>query len=126
MRWTEHNTASTSTAYGLAVWIVLCAAAPVTAGTLPSLPDPTRPAKTAPRTTDNASPGLELQSTLVSGGRRTAVINGRLRTVGSRIDGARVIDIQPGRVLVRLNGRDVTLHLIPSRERVRGAGAGSR
>lgn len=126
MRKTKHNGATVFPAYGLAVGIALGTAAPLTAGTLaplPALPDPTRPVKTAPRTTDDEPSRLELQSTLVSGARRTAVINGHLRTVGSRINGAKIVDIQPGRVLVRRDGRDVTLHLIPSPDRVRDTGA---
>lgn len=125
MGWIRNNHARLVSSYGIAAAIGYGIAAPSAAGALdqlPSLPDPTRPAATATQTTRDEPVKLELQSTLVSNGRRTAIINGRLHTVGSRIEDAKVIDITPGRVLVRLNGRDVTLRLIPPGERVRRAG----
>lgn len=80
------------------------------------LKDPTRPPtlKQVKKPPKAARKPLRwvLGSTLVSGQRRTAVINGRVLSVGERIAGARVLEIQPSRVRLRRNGRDITLVLL--------------
>ena len=73
------------------------------------LPDPTRPDGSHGGRHHGAA--LVLQSTLVSGGRKSAVINGRLATIGSYIHGARVLEIRPDQVIVQRDARRITLHL---------------
>ena len=67
-----------------------------------------------------------LSSTLVSTGRRSAVINDKVVVQGDRVNGARVISIQPSSVRLRVNGRDVTLVMlkknVKSLSRVASAG----
>jgi len=53
-----------------------------------------------------------LSSTLVSSGRRSAVINNRVVGRGDRINGAVVVDIQPASVRLRSRGREITLVML--------------
>jgi MSHA biogenesis protein MshK len=95
------------------------------------LPDPMRPPDftSAPddggdATTPRAP--LSLQSTLISGDRRSAVINGRSVHVGSTIEGAQVVAIGRTQVRLRDNAGVFTLRL-PSagiRRRVNGGDSG--
>ena len=76
---------------------------------LNTLPDPTRPAG---RTTNPHQPEasrLVLQSILHSGQRRTAIINGQIKTIGSWINGNQIRDIRQDSVVVAHNGR---LHIL--------------
>ncbi len=87
--------------------------------TLDDLPDPTQPAYTSSSAPTRIAPRvrpatLNLQSTLVSAGRRVAVINGVTLAVGARIRDARVVSISPSTVVVSRNGRIETLRLVPS------------
>lgn len=66
--------------------------------------DPMRPPG-APAAGTSRAPSWTLSSTLVGDGRRLAVVNGRLVGVGDRVDGARVIDIDPRRVRLAVDGR---------------------
>lgn len=92
--------------------ICLFAVMPVQA----EMEDPTRPptAKskvyTAPKKVKR--PGWVLTSTLVSAGRRTAVINDRVVARGDRINGARVTSIQPSAVRLKKNGREIILTML--------------
>ena len=78
------------------------------------LPDPTRP--TSPWGTAigtvNKTVKLTLESTIVSGERRLAIINGKTLGVGALIEGARIKDIAPYQVQLERNGRIVTLKLV--------------
>lgn len=64
--------------------------------------DPMRPPAVQGRApAEDQARTLVLHSTLVSGPQRSAVINGRVVTVGERIGGARVLEILPGEVRLR-------------------------
>lgn len=74
--------------------------------TAEELPDPMRPpdsraTDTPENNQETSRPSLELQSTLIAGGRRSAVINGQSVQVGSTIEGARVVAIEGGKVELR-------------------------
>lgn len=80
------------------------------------LPDPTRPVfSSKPRVKSGSppKPELVLQVTLVSPGRRIAIINGRSYVLGSSIRGAVITEIRPYEVTLRRNGREVRLRLVP-------------
>lgn len=81
-----------------------------------ALEDPTRPPTAT--TTISASPEKiqrphwMLTSTLVSAQRRTAVINDTVVSRGDRINGAKVMSIQPFMVRLRAGKRDITLMML--------------
>jgi len=82
------------------------------------LADPMRPpdSQDAPNSAEAPvapRPALTLQSTLVSGDRRSAVINGRSVGVGERVNGARVVAISASGVRLR-DGRGVFTLRLPS------------
>ncbi len=87
-----------------------CATAWAEADIMAGLADPTKPDVRGGASWQHGAP-LVLQSTLVSGERKSAVINGRLTTIGSRIQGARVLEISPDAVIVKRGARHITLHL---------------
>lgn len=87
--------------------------------------EPVRPREPAPRLRDEPRE-YEVQSILVRRDRRLAVVNGQRVRVGDVVDGARVMQIGPGRVLlavdgevheVRLNPRDIK---VPAAESMDG------
>ncbi len=81
-----------------------------------ALKDPTRP----PTATTTVSvppkkaqrPRWMLTSTLISAQRRTAVINDTVVSRGDRINGAKIMSIQPSAVQLHVNGRDITLMML--------------
>lgn len=80
------------------------------------LPDPTRPvffSKPRAESRSPSKPKLVLQVTLVSPGRRIAIINGRSYVLGSSIRGAVVTEITAYEVALRRNGREIRLRLVP-------------
>ncbi|MCE2944908.1 MAG: hypothetical protein ACK5S2_05735 [Lysobacteraceae bacterium] len=82
--------------------LLLVVAGPAVAS---GVPDPTRPA--VPAASVDAAPGtpapsLVLQSTMVSGDQRSAIINGAFVRPGDTLGEARVVAIGPG--WVRLEG----------------------
>lgn len=83
---------------------------------LANLPDPTRPSRPAgahgPGAAGGKLPQLRLESTVVSGHRRLAVINGKIFAVGDAIDGARIKLITPYLVMLEHHGRLVILKLV--------------
>jgi MSHA biogenesis protein MshK len=85
---------------------------------LADLPDPTRPStlegtgRGAAAAPANQTARLTLESTIVSGDRRLAIINGKTLAVGAFINGARIKDIAPYRVELEQGGRLVTLKLV--------------
>lgn len=87
---------------GLLGWLLLAAASASAA----SFADPT-----SPYAGGAATPTSGLQSVLISGQRRLAVIDGRRVMVGDRVGQAVVTDIQPYRVVLRRGGQTVTLKL---------------
>lgn len=99
-------------AAGMVLGLWLASPVYARADELDRLPDPTRPMldRGAARL---ARDGLQLESTLVSARRATAVINGRSVQVGDRVDGATVARIQPHEVILRAGTRDIHLRLMP-------------
>lgn len=82
-----------------------------------ALSDPMRPppfAAPAGATGEQTSGGgLVLQSTLLSKGRRIAMIDGKPMKVGDRIGSARIISIDPGAVTLREANKTRVLQLYP-------------
>lgn len=93
----------------LLIALVSCAGA-VAAGTLH---DPLRPPAvfSNPVAATRSAPSWQLASTLVAGDQRSAVINGRVLGLGDRVDGAEVVDIQPGAVRLRRSDREFLVEL---------------
>lgn len=81
----------------------------------PELDDPMRPPTAIPQVPVTAKKDVQfyLSSTLIAEGRRIAVINGKKVSVGDRINGARVEEIMPARVKLRLAGKIRDIHLLP-------------
>jgi hypothetical protein len=84
-------------------------------GSAQALDDPMRPPGGAAVGSGKAAAGATfvLSSTLIARERRSAVINGRNLGIGDRINGARVVEIQPSQVRLQLQGRQITLSLLP-------------
>ncbi|MCC2656164.1 MAG: hypothetical protein K0Q76_1272 [Panacagrimonas sp.] len=57
------------------------------------------------------TPRWTLTSTLISGDRRVAVINGRSVALGARIDGARLVAVDAGGASIEHEGRRIRLQL---------------
>jgi len=75
------------------------------------LPDPTRPLGSSTEPTGDFRQGIKLQSILLSNERKSTVINGYIRYVGSRVNGGRIVDIRHDAVIINYHGRLYTLHL---------------
>ncbi|MBF0286159.1 MAG: retroviral-like aspartic protease family protein, partial [Magnetococcales bacterium] len=80
----------------------------------PTLSDPTQPQDEAsiPNTQSEAEPWL-LQSTVTSPGRTFAVINGVKVKEGEEIDGAKLVRILPGRVMLLHDHQEKELRMKP-------------
>ena len=77
------------------------------------LPDPTRYKKTPKKIIKKIQPKpLALQSTLISEQGSYAIMNGKQVGIGDRIDGARVLAINPFDVIVERRGRQETIQII--------------
>lgn len=79
-----------------------------------ALADPTRP----PRQLEQGAAGMAiagpvLQSILISPGRRLAVISGQTVRLGEQFDGARLIKVTEGEVVLRKGSELQTLKLFP-------------
>lgn len=83
---------------------------------LQALEDPTRPPGASLLTAGGEADatGMQLTSTLVSAGRRLAIINGQTVRQGQQLGNARVIKIEPTAVIVVQNGERKRLALLPS------------
>ena len=93
----------------------IAAAGPALAGAdLATLPDPTRPAA-AGASEDVRPRGLTAIRITAHG--RSAVIDGKVVSVGDAIHGGVVQDIRPDEVLVRTGDRVSTLRLVPDLKR---------
>ena len=78
------------------------------------LADPTRPSYVGVSAEAKAQHiGPVLQSTFVSASRRRAVISGKTYTVGDKLGGALIADIQPFEVVLKQAGRETRLRLLP-------------
>lgn len=91
---------------------MLTAAAAGASGT--DMRDPLRPPGYIESTGTTAAPAFDagawkLAYTLVSQGRRVAIINGDNVSAGDVVAGARVIAIEPGRAVLDYNGRRFTI-----------------
>lgn len=87
-----------------------------TTGFASSMSDPTRPmnfVQAAPSGAPAKPTGPILQSTLVSPGRKSAIISGRQVKVGDTVDGAVVTDISAFEVRLRRGERETSLRLFP-------------
>ena len=85
------------------------------------LVDPTRPPQAAEggaaSGADAAAPSTQLQSVLISSGRRVAVINGKPVAVGERYGEARVARITETEVVLRTGDQIEVLKLFPGVEK---------
>jgi MSHA biogenesis protein MshK len=91
-----------------------------------ALSDPMRPpafANPASAGESSSGAGLVLQSTLLSKGRRIAMIDGKPMKVGDRIGSARIISIDPGAVTLREANKTRVLQLYPGVEVTRPGAA---
>ena len=80
-----------------------------------ALEDPTRPSGALFITEAGIeNNGLQLTSTLVSEGRRIAIINGKTVRQGDTVGSATVLKIQPTEVIVLQGGERKSLALLPS------------
>lgn len=98
-------------------------------GSAQPLADPTRPPMliAAPESQSSASaPGQRLQSTLLSSGRRLAVIDGNAVPVGGKVGDAVVVSITDSTVVLRHGEGTETLTLHPSVRKTTKAVAGGR
>ena len=75
------------------------------------VPDPMHPMRGGWSDDSDMQTGLTLQSILVAGNRRSAVINGRVLTIGSSIDNSRIIGIMHDAVIISQNGQRKVLRL---------------
>lgn len=95
---------------------VLCAllAGPALAqGPSAALVDPTRPDGGA----SYVPAGPVLQSTMVSPGRKLAIISGRVVVIGENVGRAIVTDIRPYEVTLTQGGRETHLRVVPRLDR---------
>ena len=81
--------------------------------------DPTKPSGVSIAPSTQSGGGLILQSTLVSGSQKTAVINGRRYHEGDRVGKAVVREIRSFGVKLEKNGKTVHLPLV--RARIKGS-----
>jgi MSHA biogenesis protein MshK len=83
-----------------------------------SLADPTRPPGAgAMLQQDEAPAGRQLQSVLMSGGRKLAIIDGTLVPLGGMFGEARVVKISETEVVLKTGDETETLKLYPSAEK---------
>ncbi len=78
------------------------------------LPDPTHYKKNTPKKVVKKiiRKPLTLQSTLISEDSSYAIINGKQIAIGGRIEGAKLLSINPFDVVVEQNGKTITLELL--------------
>jgi len=99
----------------LLIPFLLLTAGPLHAAT--ALHDPTRPPSHGGAWVEEAKPkepDWVLTSTLISPGRRLAIIDGRAVSEGDEVSGARVLQITPGGVVLRYKGKRRELGLLPA------------
>jgi hypothetical protein len=96
----------------LALAALLAFAACAARAAEPPITDPTMPPGFSSVGRDSvAGTPLKLQSTRVSASSRSAVINDHIVSPGSRVGGATVISIEPGRVVLQRGKELVTLRM---------------
>ena len=103
----------------LIVVLILALSAKITvfAATQDGLKDPTRPLGFIE--SEQAGPQTEfvLNSVTITGTGRTAVINGQRVDENQMVNGAEVVSIEPGRVVLKVEGRHQELKVHPTRIR---------
>lgn len=104
-------------------WLAPAHAQPQQAGI-----DPTRPPASAgfQEAAEEGAPGKQLQSILISGGRRVAVISGTMVPLGGMLGDARVVKISETEVVLKTGEETETLKLYPSVDKQPAARAGRR
>jgi len=95
----------------LAAGAVLCATGPAAAA---RLGDPTRPTPVHPHGSRHHAQRWRLDYTLVGPDRRVAVINGSTVVPGHLVDGARLVRVGPGHVVLRYHGRRIEVTMTTS------------
>ncbi len=93
-----------------------------------SLSDPTRPPGAGARqgVQEEAPAGRQLQSVLMSGGRKLAIIDGTMVPLGGMFGEARVVKISETEVVLKTGEETETLKLYPSAEKQRVKGGAGR
>jgi MSHA biogenesis protein MshK len=81
------------------------------------LVDPTRPPMSVGRPSEEAPPATQLQSILISGRRRVAVINGNTVALGEMIGEARVVKITETEVVLKTGEETEVLKMYPGIEK---------
>jgi hypothetical protein len=88
------------------------ATAPVAGAGEPAITDPTIPPGVDSAVSEVvAGTPLRLSSTRVSAASRSAIVNDRVVTPGSRVGGATVVSIEPGRVTLQRGTELITLRM---------------
>ena len=98
--------------------LILSMQIPMTASAAQSiaeLPDPTRPLGSSTLTVNDFRNGINLQSILHSSQRKSTVINGYIRYIGSHVNGGRIVDIRHDAVVINYHGQLYTLYLNTSK-----------
>lgn len=100
-----------NTSSGVLLMVCLLIAGPVGA----QLDDPTRPPgyRLYVPGGKQAAPSWRVDTIKISEQQRIAVVNGRRVQVGDRVNGASVLDIQPGYVQLRYKGEEIAIRLVP-------------
>ena len=114
---------NTRNPYKLTTWIcltvlilpVLIPTMACASQSIAELPDPTRPLGSPVKPTGDFRQGIRLQSILLSNERKSTVINGYIRYVGSHVNGGRIVDIRHDAVVINYHGHLYTLHLNDSK-----------
>lgn len=115
------------------LWMMATAALLAIAGAqAQALSDPTRPpaATAGAPTSGEEAPGTQLQSILLSSGRKVAVINGNMVPLGGMVGEAKVVRISETEVVLKKGDETEVLKLFPgvdkqpSRRRNARAGTG--
>jgi MSHA biogenesis protein MshK len=82
------------------------------------LTDPMRPPAFDAAVAGEGAQGSRLQSTLLSHGRRLAIIDGQTVALGEKIGDATVVDIAPTQVVLRRGSETEALLLLPAAEKM--------
>lgn len=81
-----------------------------------AMSDPMRPPAnrgTSAAASKVTKPRWVLSSTLISQHRRLATVNGKTLLVGEKISGAKLLEIQPALVIMKYQGQNITINLLP-------------
>lgn len=96
-------------------WAMLASALLAPAGEARPQADPMRPptpselARYGPEREARPDPSFRLQSVLIAPDRRVAIVNDQRVKQGDDVDGARVTVIEPGGVVLEIDGRTIDL-----------------